>query len=349
MIEKRPFVNEALEGKPITFKQLENLSKFLAIPLGYFFYDSAPNDIGLSAEFRTIKNKKKKNFSKNLKDLLLDMDYKKNWMSEYRKTNGYDKFKLTSYLTLDDDFNFNLYKIRRLLSIQVDWFRHLGDVNSTYDYLKKKIESFKVLVMESSVVGNNQKRTIDISDFRGFALKDEYSPLIFINNNDKTEARCFTLLHEFLHLLIIDSDDILIDLDNDIEKQINEYVAEILIPSSILKLKCEETNYIDYATIRKFAAFFKVSVQAMSVQLFKYHLIDFDLYNYILENINNYYKKGSGGNYYASLELKTSSTFSSAVYECVYSDQITFNEGYRLLGIKGNTFDTFGRRVYAKH
>ena len=348
-LAKNPFLGKALDGEPITFKQLQNLSLFFKIPFGYFFYNQVPERNKISAEFRTIGNKKKQVFSKNLKDVLLDMDYKKNWMSDYRKKNGYEKFAFNNYLCLNEGFDTNIEKIRDLLALDVEWYRNLDGSNSTFDFLKRRIESLGILVMESSVVGNNQNRKIDINDFRGFALSDEYTPLIFINNNDKNEARCFTLMHEVLHLLNESKDDIFVNIDNDVEKKINKYVAEILIPFSILRVKTANVNEIDPVFVKKMAAYFKVSIYAMAVRMLNFNIISKDFFDDLIDGINNYINKTGGGNYYANLELKTSTVFSNAVFESVYSNKITFTQGYKLLGLRGNTFDVFGGRTYAKH
>ncbi|WP_206743056.1 ImmA/IrrE family metallo-endopeptidase, partial [Pseudoalteromonas undina] len=59
--------------------------------------------------------------------------------------------------------------------------------------------------MRNSVVGNNTHRSLDRDEFRGFAIADDHAPVIFINATDTPQAQIFTLLHEFVHLLINES------------------------------------------------------------------------------------------------------------------------------------------------
>ena len=56
--------------------------------------------------------------------------------------------------------------------------------------------------MMSGIVGNNTHRPLSIDEFRAFSVIDEYAPLIFINSNDSTNGKLFSLLHEFSHICI---------------------------------------------------------------------------------------------------------------------------------------------------
>ncbi len=44
-------------------------------------------------------------------------------------------------------------------------------------------------MQNGGVVGSNTRRKLDIEEFRGFMLYDEYAPLIFINANDSISGK----------------------------------------------------------------------------------------------------------------------------------------------------------------
>lgn len=77
-----------------------------------------------------------------------------------------------------------------------------------------------------------------MSEFRGFALVDEYAPLIFINGADFTSAQMFTLIHELVHIWIgeggVSNFEAMQPLPIEIERYCNAVAAEVLVPRAEL-------------------------------------------------------------------------------------------------------------------
>jgi Zn-dependent peptidase ImmA (M78 family) len=64
------------------------------------------------------------------------------------------------------------------------------------------IEKLGILVVFSGIVDGNTSRSLDLNEFRGFALYDKKAPLIFVNSKDSYKAQNFTLIHELGHILL---------------------------------------------------------------------------------------------------------------------------------------------------
>ena len=75
-------------------------------------------------------------------------------------------------------------------------------------------------------------------NFRGFALVDEYAPLVFVNSADFMAAQMFTLAHELAHLFIAQSGvsnlEALQPPSDETEQFCNKAAAEFLIPEEEL-------------------------------------------------------------------------------------------------------------------
>lgn len=114
------------DSKP-TFRQLEELANYLKVPFGYMFLDKPPKSNILEGEFRTIGNKMP-NISKNLKDTIYDMGRKQDWISEYRKENGWEKIIPDSFNTLNRNDYFEFAKqAKKFLNLDEYWYEDIND------------------------------------------------------------------------------------------------------------------------------------------------------------------------------------------------------------------------------
>lgn len=346
--EKFPSI-DAWIGKSLdpTYNQVKKLADFLHVPFGYLFLDEPPEKDILLAEFRAIANKKPM-MSKNLEDTLLEMTLKQNWMREYRKNQDNEPLEFVGKYpdANPEDVKHFIYNT---LSIRNYWSENAKTYGDAFAILKRQLGELGVLIMQSGTVNANTHRKLDIHEFRGFMLLDPFAPLIFINSNDSRAGMIFTIMHEFIHILIGDED--IFDTDDEfshsgMEKVINHITSTILIPDDVLVKYDFSTDHF-LQTLDEVAKKLKVSTLSLAVRLKqKRQISQAQLDEVRTQSIENFEKfasleKKGNPDFFRVQNSKLSPFFSEAVINQSLTGEIPFTEAYRLLGVKGTSFEKF--------
>lgn len=332
-----------------TFKQAENFANYLKIPFGYLFLSAPPKKFEIGADFRSINNIFPK-ASKNLKDTIIDMTHKQNWLIEYRKSLGYEFLEINKKFKSYYNDNMNYEEIAHIVIdlIDLDHLEVEKMKNSAeyYNFFRKKFEDLGISVFQNGIVGGNTGRKLDINEFRAFVLIDEIAPVIFINNRDSVTGKIFSIVHEFTHILL--GEDDIITKNSDEETFINNITSEILAPRKYL-LKNFDKNLPAINQIEELSKRLKISRVSIAIKLLKLNLITNEDFLYIkkLTEENVTQKVSSGGNYYNSLNSRLSENFKKDVISSVESNNTSYTEGFRLLGnIKSKAYDSLKEMTY---
>ncbi|MFH2117267.1 MAG: ImmA/IrrE family metallo-endopeptidase [Bacillota bacterium] len=344
------------ESNQPTFIQLKELSNFLKVPFGLFFLKEPPKEDSFSVEFRTIKNKSHNKLSKNLKDTIIDMDLRKNWMKEYRIKEGVSAVNFLESFNYHDSEETVANKLQILLNLKPNWQLKYKNAYDSFSYIRDTIENNGVLVMMNGIVGNNTQRNLDVSEFRAFALNDDFAPLIFINRKDTDNGLLFSLIHEFIHIWMRE-DDIFCnddDIDN-IEQKVNSYTSEFLV-SRFFVLREFDPRANAFGEISRIAKRLNVSTSVVAIKAYQLDLIDKNTMEEIIQNANYYFErtkenreeKHEGGDFYNNTMSRLSKEFYCTVILQAESGNIRFTDAYRLLGLKSNTYNEFKKRVEGK-
>lgn len=114
----------------------------------------------------------------------------------------------------------------------------------------------------NGVVANNTHRKLDVGEFRGFALSDDYAPLLFVNGADAKSAQLFTIVHELAHIWLGESALTDVGLitrnSHNIESWCDWAAAEFLVPARGLKAFWREVSR-EESPFETIARHFKVS------------------------------------------------------------------------------------------
>lgn len=350
-------LNEWKSGSRLpTFRQLEDFARTTMTPFGAFFLDVPPKEELPVPDFRTKNDHPLKRFSPNLLDTIQTIQQRQAWLREWLVDEGAQRLDFVGSASASTNFKSLAQSIRHRLDLDADWAENLASWEDALQALRKAIERIGVVVFSNSVVGLNNHRPLDPEEFRGFVLCDSLAPVVFLNDADTKSARIFTLAHELVHVWL--GQDGVFNLDKmmpakeDTERYCNRVAAEFLIPAYKLQERWEEASLSGrpYHTIAKW---FKVSPvvaarRALDLDLisraefFKFY--EQDRADWLRQKAEDK-KKSSGGNFYATQNIRLGRRFSAAVVRAAREGRILYQDAFRLTGMKGETFHAYSELV----
>ncbi len=324
------------------FHQAQKLATALSIPLGYLFLSHPPQITNPVADFRTLPGKKSANLSPNLQDVLDDALRKRDWYKEWRQQEDIAPFEFVGKYSLRSKPESIVHDMRQVLDVSQGFAEKIGTWDLHLRQLVQKVELAGILVLQSGIVGNNTRRKLPVQEFRGFALADKYAPFVFINAQDSTAARIFTLLHELAHIWTgtsgISNPDFISDGTETqrAEKFCNQVAAEFLVPSEMF-IKRWNTHQDALDNAQQLASHFRVSSQVILRRAFDAGFLSFDEYQASIQAVIKASKpraKGGGGDFYNTLFSRNSRRFTTELLSAVSSGRLSYLDGARLLNTR---------------
>lgn len=344
--EKFPKIDSWFDGtEQPTLNQLEQFAKNTSTPFGYLMLqEPVIEDISIPF-FRSNNDDSTKRLSTELIDTIHAMQRRQAWLAEYLKEENYEKLSFVKSAADSQNIIDIVTKIRQALRLNKLWASGSKTWEDALKAFRDIIEEARIVIVTNGVVGNNTHRKLNVEEFRGFVLVDEYAPFIFVNGSDSKAAQMFTIAHELAHIFIGSS--AIFDLrdmqpSND-QKEIlcNKVAAELLVPTDELIIKWEKGTKGIY---QKLAKYFKVSElviarRAQDLGLININtFLDFynDYQNSIVARINN-----SGGDFYPTTNYRVGRLFGNFVDRAVSENKLLYSEAYGLTGLYGKTYNEY--------
>ncbi|EQD64421.1 DNA-binding protein [mine drainage metagenome] len=218
-----------------------------------------------------------------------------------------------------------------------------------FGYLRDVLEDSNVLVFQFSM---------PIEDARGFALADDLPSIIVINSKDSIEARLFTLMHEFGHILLGETvidipDESLANRDN-IERWCNAFSASFLLPKQSTEELFREYQgrLVETETLNSLSRKYKVSKAVLLVKMLELDYISKQEFDEVLaryvpkeaEKKTEEKKKMVGVTSDQRCLSEMGNKFVSLIANNFDKDFITYSDALSYLSINSKNFD----RVLAK-
>lgn len=341
---------ESGEARP-TFKQLEAFAKGTFVPFGYLFLSDPPEEEIPIPHYRSESDTPPRNPSPNLLDTIYTLERRQVWMRRHLIEHGCAPLPYVASASVHDSVEAVVANMRDVLDLDPNWAEGQPSWQDGLRHLRDRMERAGVFVVSNGVVGNNTHRTLDVSEFRGFVLADDYAPFVFVNGADAPAAQTFTLAHELAHVFFGRSAAFdlrqLQPAADATEKACNRVAAEFLVPSRALKKQWERAKHADNP-FRFLARRFKVSVVVAARRALDAGLIDrptFRAFYADWQSKERQTTSAGGGNFYSNQDMRIGITFASAVMAAAKSGKLPYLEAYELTGLYGKTFEKYARRL----
>ncbi|MCH7578765.1 MAG: ImmA/IrrE family metallo-endopeptidase [Chloroflexi bacterium] len=331
------------EERP-TLKKAEALAHKLNIPFAYLFLPDPPVETMPLPDLRTLPGGASPfdSPSPNLLWVINDAQAKQQWYRDYISEVGATALPYVGSFGEDADPDEVADSIGSTLGIDDDLRSKATSWDNFLTLLVRQSEAAGVLVLRTGIVENNTRRTLDVSEFRGFAIVDDLAPLVFINSSDAIVARIFTLAHELAHIWIAESGVSNPDYrlraseqPNAIERHCNMVAAEVLVPrEKFLELwgNAEDVRL----NLRRLTREFRVSRFVLLRRAFDLELVEEGLYRALYDEFRAESRAGNneGGDFYNNLLAKSSRRLSESLLSALAQGAVSYREAAQLLNIK---------------
>ena len=328
-----------------SYSQLENLAyKIYKRPLAIFFFPKPPNEDHIKQSFRTFPESMNK-LSPQMRFIIrkaCSMQLNAIELSESHQNVTKEKkvFKDIKFTT-NASVSSLAQKVRKYFNINIEkqktWSKQNNSADIAFKNWREVIQSHGVFVFKDSFQDSN---------FSGFCLYNQKSPVIYINNNEAKTRQIFTLFHELAHILFHTSgldptsekyfrENHLTATNKEIEMMCNEFAGTFLVPDDSLP------KDIHLRDIKKWANSYAVSQEVFLIRLLKNNRISRADYNRLRKNIIDEYqnqklkkKQNQGGNYYATKGVYLGNKYISLAFKKYYNKQISLEQLSDFLDVK---------------
>lgn len=282
---------ESGDDKP-SIAQLRKLANIYKFPISVFFLSVVPKNFSVMKDFRHLSEYMPAKFSRQLQLEIRKVQQRRETAIELQSSLVDEISTFDKKVSLEDDVRNSALKIREILHLDINEQKKWSNPRIAFNEMRYLVENTGILVFE---VDN-----VDIQEMRGFAIAEKIMPVIAINRKDSFNGRIFSLLHEFVHILLgqggISNASYYDDTEEKVEVFCNKLAAEILVPSSIILsnpyIKTGKQRYSD-SEILAIAKNFSVSEEVILRRLLTLEKISNSFYKEKREEYLEIYKRNA--------------------------------------------------------
>ncbi|WP_104087980.1 ImmA/IrrE family metallo-endopeptidase [Cryobacterium sp. N19] len=333
-----------------TLRQLQGFAAAVHVPFGFLLLPEPPEEETPIPDFRTRGNEGRTTLSPDLRDTIHTCQLRQEWFRQFAVAHGFQPVDFVGSVAVGDPVEPVADAIRQAINFTMERRIAFRTWEEALRQLIDLIETAGILVSINGVVGADTHRKLDPDEFGGFALVDDYAPLIFVNAADTKAAQIFTIVHELAHIWAGESalsdSGVSRNPTESHEKWCNEVAAEVLVPRA--RIRSDYRGDPDAEELDRLAKAYRVSTLVILHRLFETKALAWDefreRYQAELERVraiaDSRRASSNGGNFYFTQPLRLGRRFARAVVLDTFEGGTTYGEAYRLLGTsKPETFN----------
>jgi len=186
-----------------TVKQLRALAKKYKRPLGVFYLSEPPEEDEVIPDFRRMPDFD--DGDEKSPELRLELRLARERREEAIEL-GRALGELPAPITLradaEADPDQQAAEIREMLGVSTDRIARIRSAREAFLEWRSALEKLGVLVFQT---GGMRGYKVSPDEARGFVIADQPFPVVVANGSDPETARSFSLMHEFVHVLLSQS------------------------------------------------------------------------------------------------------------------------------------------------
>jgi Zn-dependent peptidase ImmA (M78 family) len=314
-----------------TFGEIKKLSEAYKRPLAAFLLPNPVKEPPLPQDFRRLPGLPKPFSRKTLRIIHKAMnlqDISRELQENLNSAMDTDAISAN----IRDDPEIIAINERSRSEISIDDQFKFKDSHEAFKLWRSLIERKNILVFQFPM---------EIEELRGFTLLNTKPYAIVINSSDAVDARIFTLIHEYGHILLRESalctpENPLNDGSHGahVERWCNQFAGAFLLPSDDIKKSFNKLGLSEYDRI---SSRYKVSLSATLTRLVNLNLISSYQYEEKIGILSLKGHKEHGGTGESSskrAQRTMGDAFISLVLENSHKGYITNSDALNYLGIK---------------
>jgi Zn-dependent peptidase ImmA (M78 family) len=315
-----------------------------------FYLKDPPKRGDRGQDFRTVRGGLPTSDDALLDALIRELKARQTIVKSLLEDEDAESLPFIGSASMDDGAERVAQSIQLVINFSLAKFRGARTNEHAFAYLRGQVEHVGIFVLLVGDLGSHHT-AIPIDTFRGFAIADQVAPFVVVNDKDATPARCFTVLHEVVHLWLGTTGVSSTSTETRIEQFCNDVAGEILLPTEELsEIRAIRSAPVTEALtiLADFAAARKISRSMVAYKLFrtgniresKWRELDTHLRQEWQDRQKDKQQSSDGGpSYYVVRRHRLGPSLLDLVDRSIHERTLTPTKAGKVLGVKPRNVD----------